>query len=281
MCIINRPVHSVNNTLLFGAKLSQPFEVEGKQYERQLTIYSNKVNTKIGNEMILPFPLKDGIPNDLQITLYDLSHMRQNIFKSIDVLFTRTNRPRSKKSKATLGLDRALPVILIGSYQVTICYCIEDLKRIDPEVFQLADGVETLLTKEYPTNFGFLICKLDPTKNNDSKEYEPFAYSSFMVKPSQLFLPTLHFHAEEINDKKLSSTKSSSSMDGLWDHKIFVYNYHEGLPKIDEWAWNGRLSPTISDLEVITGSFDSCTSFAKSCIQGNSFPNQDLWISVN
>jgi len=272
MCIINHPVDKVADTALFAAKLF-PLNVDGNLVPQQLTIYSNEVATKTDNQMILPFPLVDGIPEDLQVTLYDISSISKvDFLQALNKMFYISNRSRSK-SKA-----RSLPVVEVGSYLVTKCFSIDDLSRVDESVFVLSSGVKTLLEANYSAGFGFLVCKLKQTAASESSfQYEPFAYSHCLSEASAncLFLPTKHFHP--VDPTKPSEPHAD------WDHNIYILNYESGLPgSHPEWIWSGKdsIPSLLQTLQDLTGEFEPCQCYHKCTMKGSHYPNEDLRVTV-
>jgi hypothetical protein len=169
-----------------------------------------------------------------------------------------------------------------------ICYTLEDLDRVDRSVFELSAGARTLLTKEYPANFGFLICKLKMTPaHSTSHKYEPFAYSHCLHQSSNprtgltrqmLFLPTKHYHP---HTRPSSSRTGSRQEDADWDHQIVVLNHESGLVRTEKWEWLGaeRIPSVLTDLQAITGAFKPCHSYAK-CTLSGSHENVDMYITV-
>jgi hypothetical protein len=221
MCIFNGEVTRVGRTRLFAGA--------SKDGKRQLTVYSNAVENKLaGNAMVLP------VPNPESVQFHDLSAYK-NFFDDCEISFYSTRG-------LTLGTDasnvRSLPYLRVesvGSYQVSLANTLDDLKRTDPAVFQIAPGCESTLRKHYSdAGWGFIICKI----KEGSEEYHPFGYSH-TVWNGQFFLPTRHYHGS-------SSTASTTPMEyngfgGLasynqevqpsddsfaddWDHTIYLYN---------------------------------------------------------
>jgi hypothetical protein len=281
MCILNDPVIEVSNTSIFCAKDS-----EGK---RQLTIYENLVSTPTGNAMILPFPTVDGFEGE-QLEFHDISKI-DGLFSNLHSAFydpsLRNARSKHLEDECD-GMDtdgKCLEVHDVGSYLASKCYSIKDLKRIDSSVFRLSSGVEALLRKEYPTGFGFVVCKLK--ENPKGEKYEPFAYSHRIPegKGNELFIPTKHYHQHSGNVfSKIYESIFPASVKGDWDHNIFIYDYESGLSgsfNNDKWCWNMSLPRAISQLEAIVGfPFKSATSFKKLELAGQ-LPNEDLWVHAH
>jgi hypothetical protein len=269
MCILNRPVKEVLQTSIFCAKSGS----------RQLTIYSNKVATTVENAMILPFPLRHKDPTDEEeLEFYDISSLGETLFRALNAVFIDTSPPRQMKSKSRsrAAAPQTLAVHEVGSYLASKCYSIDDLKRIDASVFTLASDVETLLRSEYPTGFGFVVCKLKQSLAGE--KYEPFAYSHYLPEGREetLFIPTKHFH------KHVSTIAQVAEAKADWDHNIFIYNYQTGLPSFineDKWEWNKSLPMELNDLQRLTVSFETANSFQKISLKGD-HPNRDLYVQV-
>jgi len=278
MCIINRSVEKVANTALFAAKLF-PLNVDGNLVPQQLTIYSNEVATKTDNQMILPFPLVDGIPEDLQVTLYDISSIsKERFLEALNKMFQKKVFEGAKGFNPRGMLSKALPVFEVGSYLVTKCFSIDDLSRVDESVFVLSSGVKTLLEANYSAGFGFLVCKLKQTAASESSfQYEPFAYSHCLSEASAncLFLPTKHFHP--VDPTKPSEPHAD------WDHNIYILNYESGLPgSHPEWIWSGKdsIPSLLQTLQDLTGEFEPCQCYHKCTMKGSHYPNEDLRVTV-
>jgi hypothetical protein len=286
MCIINEPVARVANTNLLGARL-QDLEIDGKHYPRQLTIYSNEVTTEKDNQMILPFPLIPDIPAEKQLSLFDISSLKDaGLFDSLSCMFFDPNEMicDSIEKDSAHSNCRFLPVIEVGSYLVTCCYSIEDLKRVDRSVFVMSSGVNKLLRHSYPNQFGFLICKLNGSK--ESYSYEPFAYAhcippSLTATELRLFLPTKHFHPHS-SGWFFSLFRSPETHDRPdWDHNIYIMNYEKGLSS-SNWCWKGTVPGYLwSQLEAITGPMMPCNSFYKCTMTGIGYLNEDLYVNVH
>ena len=58
-----------------------------------------------------------------------------------------------KSFSASMGRSY-LPVQKVGSYECSIARSLDDLIRINPNVFEVADNIRELLEKNYPQGFG-------------------------------------------------------------------------------------------------------------------------------
>lgn len=223
MCIINGPVTSVNATNIFAGP--------SDDRTRQLTVYSNKVDTAAENSMILPVPFPDSV------VLHDLSYY-PNLFTDLKRCF-KTTRPLYKNALSANGYEHMargaarerpkLVVHRVGSYEASIVPSIDDFDRLS-EQFKLSPDVANMLTTDY-TNIqgapvGFVVCRLIP----GAHEYHPFAYSH-TLPGKYLFIPTKHFHPHEpepvpqyttsITNLGLRSHRKPNHGDD-WDHVVYT-----------------------------------------------------------
>jgi len=99
----------------------------------------------------------------------------------------------------------------MGAYKVSVAEDLEDLERIDPSVFKVAEDIDVILKKHYPKGFGFLICCFDPTAGI---EPHPLGYIHTLNNGS-LFVPTRHEHGH-----------GNEQPD--WDHIIYSINTIDG-----------------------------------------------------
>ena len=181
MCIIAGEVRRVAGTKLFVMPSS-----DGR---RQITVYSNKVDTPGANVMCLPVPNPDSIAFE---TVYN------DLFKDCKKSFL---QPKFLSASNTLSFQDGgavrsyLPVQNHGSYDVVVAPTLDDLDRVPPGFLTLSDDVKGYLRSNYTEKespFGVLLCKLRP----GSVEYEPFAYSHALLASGKLFVPTRHYHIE-------------------------------------------------------------------------------------
>lgn len=182
MCIIAGEVRRVAGTKLFVMP-----SADGR---RQITIYSNKVDTPGSNIMCLP------VPNPSTVTF-------ETVYKDLFADCSRSfSYPASRSLYASLSLDSTgsrvvyLPVQSHGSYKVVLAPTLEDLDRVPPGFLTLSDNVKRYLRSNYSGQaapFGVLMCKL----RAGAVDYEPFAYSHMILPSGELFIPTRHYHIEE------------------------------------------------------------------------------------
>lgn len=168
---------------------------------RQLVVYSNAVDTPVDNVMVLPVPRPETVefetvPNDL--------------FAQCEASFFR----EATLSVATRGFGlRGMPELEVrshGSYAVVLAPSVADLGRVPTSFTRLSPEVTAFLAGEYPSGFGFLLCKL----KDGHTEYTPFAYSHALGPADRLFTPTKHFH--------MDSYGSVDTVTADWDHEIYT-----------------------------------------------------------
>jgi hypothetical protein len=161
--------------------------------------------------MILPVPYPETIYFEESLLQY------KELFSDLSASLFNTGPTTNPNLTRSLGttVKTTLPVLSVGSYRVSICTSIEDLKRLDTSLFPLSQSLLNLLRSQYgPTAkkipFGFLCCRL----KSGVREYSHIAYSHKAPSSNTLFLPTKHFHGEDVREEH-------------WDHKI--YSLHCGL----------------------------------------------------
>lgn len=199
MCIILGEVHSVSQTKLFG--------VVNKSKTRQMTFYSNAVDSPEENMMILPVPCSDGELelHDIQYkTIFD--HLKESV-RSTRQESNYGSMTRSLAASASLPRD-TLEVKLFGSYYVSIAPQLEDLLRLNTSVFDLTPEIYQFFGQHYTREFSYLCCVLRP----GMKGYEPLCYSHPLHSSGKMFLPTLHYH----NHGDHIETDNAD-----WDHLVY------------------------------------------------------------
>jgi hypothetical protein len=137
---------------------------------RQLTVYANEVGTLQENLMILP------VPNP---TTVEFENVPGDFWVTCEESFTRMGSRGD-------GLGGDLDVVSHGAYDVILVKNPGDLWRIPASFATLNAEIREFLTREYPTGFGFLLCRLTA----GIVSYEPFAYSHAMESDGRLFIPT-------------------------------------------------------------------------------------------
>ena len=198
MCIVPFPIHSISSTKLFV--------LPSVDQKRQMTLYQNDVDSIDENLMILPFP------NSKSLHLHKIRYkaMFDDLAKSVFQPPARSYGFYQLTATASLSrsIHEYIPVISHGSYLVSIAETLEDLKRMNPTVFDLPPDLLPFFAKHYTSEFGYLVCKLKEGKH----EYEPLCYSHEVHSSGKLFVPTLHYH-DHGNGAKTENAD--------WAHKIY------------------------------------------------------------
>lgn len=173
MCILTTEVHSVSNTHIYVSA--------DDTNRRQMTIYSNTIDSSGSNTMILP------VPNPETLEILECSHSPE-FFQDV------------KKCFHIETIDIPCPIYKIGSYKVSLVNSVEELCNVQFEEFQITEKVLSFLKTTYKDgNFGFLLCKVDPGIHT----YTPLIYTHRLHSSGQLFIPTLQYESN------------------IWDHTIY------------------------------------------------------------
>jgi hypothetical protein len=162
------------------------------------------------NAMILPAPLKAGE----KIQVLDLSKDKFS-FTRLSKWFPKLvelNQGRGMKydkSQQTASKSAHLAVQAVGNYFISLAENLDDLDRIDPEVFKVSPNIKDLFSKHYASGFGFVICSFDPNKKIQA---HPIGYVHNLMDGGKLFVPTRHQHSEDVKPKE------------KFDHEIYSIN---------------------------------------------------------
>lgn len=213
MCIISGPIKDVSSTKIFV--------LPNVDFSRQMTVYSNSVDSPGNNLMILP------VPNSHTIRFHELDYedLFQDLMNSV--------YKNSFGVEASASLSRGfLQVFVNGSYYVSVAHSVEELFQLDTAVFRLTDDLYNFFRHFYDEGFGFVCCVLRPGIRN----YEPLCYSHD-INGDRLFVPTRHYHVE--TDGSVDTVKAD------WDHLIFSAatkksaNHHfDSYPEnAVTWSW--------------------------------------------
>lgn len=190
MCIISGPIKDVSSTKIFV--------LPNVDFSRQMTVYSNKVDTPGNNLMILP------VPNSQTIQFHNLEY--EDLFQDLmNSVYSRSFSIQASASASTRGF---LQVFEHASYYVSVAHSVEELFQLDTAVFRLTDDLYKFFRHFYDVGFGFVCCVLRPGIRN----YEPLCYSH-AIQGDILFVPTRHYHVEM--DGSVDTFKAD------WDHLIF------------------------------------------------------------
>jgi hypothetical protein len=200
MCIIAGPVQSVSKTFLFTSPTRDG---------RQITVYKNTVVSEGENLMILPVPHPETLQFEEGLQRY------KELFSDLAASVIDYEVKNPLQLTRSLSLTAPLPVFSIGSYSVSVCKSVEEIDQLNEDVFELSSSLVSMLKREYGVAatkkipFGFLCCRLKP----GTREYTHIAYSHKTPTSNTLFLPTKHFHGEDVKEEE-------------WDHTI--YSLHCG-----------------------------------------------------
>lgn len=306
MCMISLPVEQVSNTNIFVGLNSTK--------TRQITIYSNYVaNYSNANAMVIPVPY----PQSVQF--HDMSQMGK-FFANVDKSFYRlsntfggsflsTNSTNSLKSRSA-----NLEVFNVGSYKVSLAQSLDDLTRLDKDIFILSEGLGQMLGDNYRERFwGFIVFVLA----KESKEYHPFGYSHTLFN-GQIYIPTKHYHdhssslgfvksdvldyrerigGQDTRIDPYSTNQRQVMNDGPlrlnqlhladdWSHNIYLFNCGTSAKRSNllrsmlnpdiNYGWDNNLywNRRLIDFDLL-----SCDGFEKYKIEG-SHPNVDLMLPL-
>jgi len=191
MCVIVPAVSTVASTKIFVAPVGET---------KQLTIYSNAVMLKDGKPaaMILPVPAGE-------IQFIDVNN---ELFKYLDSIIRRKEHFEGMMRSKSIALapTEFLKVISVGNYFVSVATSLEDLDKINPEVFTLScdEELKKMFEKEYKANFHYIVCVM-----KENSTFHPLGYVHERMQ--KMFIPTMHYHGHmETNPD--------------WDHTIFIGN---------------------------------------------------------
>jgi hypothetical protein len=280
MCIFSGPVKNftfkskkvtVSGTNIFVAHMNKG--------TRQFTAYENIVNvgkSKIttSNAMILPVPLSKGE----SVELINLSKF-PNFFAECENCFKK--KTKSKKRKRESELTNYLEVKQIGGYQCSVAENLDDILKINPNVFVLPEDIHELLSSHYSKGFAFVVCLF----SSDVLKTHPIAFTHSIIGEKQLFVPTRHEHGLNHSEKKtvnsvafhqhgthlklLDNGKVETSDYADWDHVIYSVNSNEvegGTPEVDHESARNVVHQVIENIPV--KGLDKPENFRKLRIQG-------------
>jgi hypothetical protein len=241
MCIMASPVLSVSDTRIFVGT--------DAERTRQAVVYAMSVQLRTrtgkGNAMILPVPV--GAAGAGAVNLIDLSGV-PNFFKPFDEAFIERGRGIVMNFSKGLEPNDALEVVRVGSYDVSIVPTVDDVKRLNRDVFDVSVDTEHTLREGYPVGFAFLVAQL-----RESGEFHPLAYTHPFE--GLLFVPTRHEHG----------TGGSGDL-AKWDHKIYYQGEAEPTVRLQNHRnWARR--------RMVTGEEASlCVLFARHGLVGPAAP---------
>lgn len=195
MCIIDGNIDNVSKTKIFV----------GQDWTgNQITVYSNKVETKQQVAMILPCPKGN-------IKLYDMSD-HKNFFEKLNNFFPQMQY----KGFNAQSTNSSFGIVQVGSYDVSIVPSLEEMDNLNYIHFNLSPGVKYLLNKDYSEGFSFIVCMI-----RQGAEFHPIAYTHKMK--DTYFIPTKHYH-------------NGSEKHADWDHEIYVMSVNDNLSKYHNYG---------------------------------------------
>ena len=263
MCIISAAVKRVAATKLFA--------MPSRDGKRQLTVYTNTVDTAATNVMCLPVPAP---------ATFAFEKVPKDLFKqcsnSIQVVRDEPTWGRS----LMLSASNSRPYLAVqshGSYEVVLVPTMDELDRIPPSFATLTPQVIEFLRSNYPTGFGVVLCRL----RAGSTAYEPFAYSH-ALEGDRLFLPTKHYHSHPI-DYSLGGRPANwweedhLPGDADWDHEIYTLQtdakqaHNVGPKKVPKY--NNEIEWDEMPAEFRAGSSYKVHLFER---EGSGYRNEDL-----
>lgn len=113
---------------------------------RQLVIYSNYIdNISDLNAMILPVPLPD------TVQFINLSNYK-NLFEDCDECFYKPSRGNTYSMTLNMSYrtnNKSLEVFNVGNYQVSLAKNLEQINRVDSNIFKLSQGLKKTLEMFY------------------------------------------------------------------------------------------------------------------------------------
>jgi hypothetical protein len=194
MCIITSTVESVSGTKIYVSS--------DETNRRQITLYSNRVNTPVENAMIL------AVPNPSSVKFLNFSQYT-TVFDDLESCFEHPFASLPLRSSLT-DSAAALAVYSVGSYNASIVETLDDFGRLDEEVFDVAEGLFEFLQQKYGgSGLGFIVCQLKPGNHT----YHPFAYTHHQHPNGRLFIPAMHYHP--------NSNQTTDAYEDDWDHIIY------------------------------------------------------------
>lgn len=268
MCIFNTVTEEVSGTRILVAPLPD---------NRQLVVYENQVTSTTDNAMILPVPCDpDGV-----ITMVDMSGYT-DIFEDCEKYFEPpspsydSNNWGSGKDEYDLASFAAIEVLQVGAYKVSIVPSIDDLDRLDDEVFKLTPKTKSVLSAHYARGFQFVVCMFSAA--DSIQHHHPIAYTHPRLPTPfgiTLFVPTVHEHGSTHDDTK---KPPSGLVDAHFDHTIYSVNTApDGGLFNDSWTLSEHgITKVVWDKVVPNVPF----KFMRKRRLVGLFPNTDLILTI-
>jgi hypothetical protein len=253
MCIISGSVNKVAKTKLFV--------MPSKDGQRQLTVYTNAVDTPKENVMCLPVPYPHSVK---------FEKVPKKLFEQCKLSFPKKptwSHPQTLSYSRSLSAE-PIQIQSHGSYEVAIVPSLYEFHRVPGNFYVLSEEVKHFLFNSYPQDWGVLLCKL----KEGVSDYEPFAYSHFIHNQS-FFLPTKHYHKHE--SKNFNSGRSHFSSHADWDHELYLYY----IPK--QAGWKQGQGENRIEWEEVSKEFRIGPDYPlqQRIVQGSWHPNEDYFLS--
>lgn len=203
MCCFSQPVRSVTQTSIFARS-----GLEGHQY----IVYSMRLDCPVDVAMILPLPVKSGAGENA-VRFINLEEYPE-FFQDMQTAFLRAQS--MGRGGFSGGLDSALEVHSVGSFEASYVPTVRDFSRLDAR-FRLPDRTWSQLP-QYRT-YGFAVFRLKP----GAQTIHPMAFEFPRGDTRRLFYPTVHIH-----DGKVHSTAS-------FDHMLYCQKWGEDTFRVVGW----------------------------------------------
>lgn len=196
----------------------------------QLTVYSNFIDTRGDNIMILP------VPNGSTIEIVDISQYK-TILEDFHYSFEYDGDVEWSKEK---GLQEEKWVNIVpekkrGNYEFAVVSNFQELKGLDKTYFSIPDECLRKIKKEYSTSkseYGFIICKI----LKGARYYNPIAYTHKVLDTGTLFAPTKHefeYSLEFTGDIPDMLKNKTDTVD--WD--LELYSFLSNMDNTSEKKW--------------------------------------------
>lgn len=252
MCCFSRPVRHVGATRIFARLTSAG---------RQALVYEMTIKADEDLAMVLPLPVPPG-PAEDAVMFADLSgypKFFEDLRKGFPVPPSRG--PALGAEHAGPPAAKALPVVVVGSFEASFVPRIEDFARLD-ERFRMPSGVWDRLPGYRA--YGFAVFKL--TKGE--KRIHPMAFTFPAADPGRLFFPTVHVHDGEVRPKA-GFDHELYAQAGPGDAKPYLRGFEESPKSASEFVDVAKAKDLIAPdrhayLKTLTGLL----------------PNEDTWVKT-
>jgi hypothetical protein len=223
MCMFSKPVESVSRTQMLYAVFTHP------QFSNQrvaLQTYSNRVTLPAGQShttMILPVPVN----SMTQVRLCNSAEQNkaaEMLFEHFHLKFEAEAMPTGFGNFGGFGLSASstLPVVVSGSYLVSIADSLASLQQLDPDLFAVDNqALQSMLSGEASKRkYVYLACKLQ-----ENAAYHPFSYMYELNADEEVaFIPTMHYHPPG---------KATAPQADVFGRMPGAFGRAEALPKYD------------------------------------------------